>query len=103
MVVEWVAGPVAGWLMLVWRGGLDGWLTGRGLPTGTAAAACWSSRQAVFVPDITCLTSEQSHCEPPAADLATARSLSVLQAGPVIDAGGIFEFARNSGMIKAAV
>jgi hypothetical protein len=27
----------------------------------------------------------------------------LLQAGPVIDAGGIFEFARNSGMIKAAV
>ena len=24
------------------------------------------------------------------------------QAGPVIDAGGIFEFARNSGMIKKA-
>jgi len=24
-----------------------------------------------------------------------------LQAGPVIDAGGIFEFARKSGMIKA--
>lgn len=23
-----------------------------------------------------------------------------LQAGPVIDAGGIFEFARRSGMIK---
>ena len=23
------------------------------------------------------------------------------QAGPVIDAGGIFEFARKSGMIKA--
>ena len=28
---------------------------------------------------------------------------ALLQAGPVIDAGGIFEFARNSGMIKAAV
>ncbi len=28
--------------------------------------------------------------------------LLLLQAGPVIDAGGIFEFARREGMIKTA-
>jgi len=26
-----------------------------------------------------------------------------MQAGPVIDAGGLFDFARKTGMIKAAV
>lgn len=36
--------------------------------------------------------------------MATAnlpRSVLPTQAGPVIDAGGIFEFARSTGMIKA--
>ena len=27
---------------------------------------------------------------------------SSLQAGPVVDAGGLFEYARQTGMIKAA-
>lgn len=39
---------------------------------------------------------------PAAAHARPSLRLSALQAGPVIDAGGIFEFARKSGMIKAA-
>jgi hypothetical protein len=28
--------------------------------------------------------------------------MSAMQAGPVVDAGGIFEYARQTGMIKTA-
>ncbi len=30
-----------------------------------------------------------------------AGAVFLMQAGPVIDAGGIFEYARSTGMIKA--
>ncbi len=40
-------------------------------------------------------------CMVPEAEIAAQSCLGV-QAGPVVDAGGIFEYARRTGMMKTA-